>query len=92
MLIIVNILLLLIISIISYFYNVYILQYVLTLISLEFHNSILIFIIIIVQLDNLILYKDLNDLKINNYNNSDNYSKIIIKQALEIQKLKNDKR
>ena len=73
-----NILFLFSIAFISYIYVTYISTLIILLISPDFHIGILVFIIIIVQLDNLILFNDLNNIKNNKIYNNDYYYKIIM--------------
>ena len=58
MMIIKQILLLSLIMFISYLYGQYLLQYILIIIPIEIYNIIIIFIVILIQMDNFILYND----------------------------------
>ena len=76
--------LIILLGIISYLYNILIYPYVVLLISLNLYNTILIFMVLIVQLDNFSLFTEINKLKTenNNINNimEDKYVKIISNQ------------
>ena len=81
-----NILFLSLITLITGIYILFILKYVLLIITVEFHIGLLIFLIIIIQLDNIVLLHDLN---LNNaYDNTERHLKIIKNQAIQIAKLK----
>lgn len=65
------------IFIISYFYNLYLKSYILLLIPSFYYNNIIISLLLLIQLDNFHLYKELSD-----NTNEDKYIKII-KQQIE---------
>jgi hypothetical protein len=81
-----NILFLSLITLITVIYILFILKYVLLIITVEFHIGLLIFLIIIIQLDNFVLLHDLNSN--NAYHDTERYLKIIKNQAIQIAKLK----
>lgn len=66
------------VGIISYLYNLYIYPLIICYLDLYFYNNLIISLLILVQVDNLILYKDIMDLK--REINEDKYSKIILNQ------------
>ena len=70
----------------SYFYSFYIMKYISSNISIEVQSMILMFIFILVQLDNFSLYNDLQK-NMSFTVNQDNI-RLIGNQAIELQKTK----
>ena len=68
---------------ISYIYNLYIYPIVIKIISEHIYNNLIIFMIIIIQIDNIIIYNDLKikkEIENDNENIYDRNMKIIIQQ------------
>ena len=84
------------IGIISIIYNNYILSYIIWIIGEKIYNYIIIFIIILVQIDNISLYNELilnkknNNDKNDKNDNNDKYMRILINQMSYIIKQNND--
>ncbi len=81
-----------IIGLMSFIYNLFIYRYMIMMIGENIYNHIIIFIIIIVQIDNISLYNDLknnNNDKTNDKTN-DKYMRIIMNQMTYIIRQNNE--
>jgi len=77
--------LLALIGLLSYLYNLIIYPYILLLISINLYNNIIIYLIIILQIDNFSLYHELNTyIKEDNDRMDERYKRIISQQLAYI--------
>lgn len=78
---------------ISIFYNSFIQPEILNYIKIEYYNNIVISLLILIQIDNFILFYDLSkkvDLETSHTKIEDKYLKIILNQIAYINKKEND--
>lgn len=70
----------------SYFYNLYIYPIIITSVNIVIYNNFIISLLLLIHIDNVLLFNELNHKKLNNNDNEDKYINIILNQINNINK------